>query len=179
MITAWRIAPEQWAATAFDGEGARLHGGRWNSPGKSAVYLADTRALAALEMLVHLNPAIAALRYQMIEVSFPPSLVQSIDLAPLGDALTSPSVRPATQHAGDTWLNEAAAPVLQVASTVIPEEPNYLLNPKHPNFSEIKIGVARPFAVDPRLISKSDQPEIAPSILNKQQTTNNSFRLPV
>jgi len=75
MMTAWRIVPEQWAATAFDGEGARLHGGRWNSPGKPAVYLADTRALAALEVLVHLNPAMAALRYQMIEVSFPPSLV--------------------------------------------------------------------------------------------------------
>jgi len=152
MMTAWRIVPEQWAATAFDGEGARLHGGRWNSPGKPAVYLADTRALAALEVLVHLNPAMAALRYQMIEVSFPPSLVQSIDLAALGEALTSPSVQPATQHAGDAWLNEAAAPVLQVCSAIISEEPNYVLNPKHPNFSKIKIGAARPFAFNPRLI---------------------------
>jgi len=152
MITAWRIVPEQWAATAFDGEGARLNGGRWNSPGKPAVYLADTRALAALEVLVHLNPAMAALRYQMIEVSFPSSLVEVIDLAPLGAALTSPSVQPATQHAGDAWLNTATAPVLQVVSSIISEEPNYVLNPKHPKFAHIQIGAARPFAFDPRLL---------------------------
>ena len=49
--------------------------------------------------------------------------MQSIDLAEC-----------ATQRAGDTWLNEAEAPVLQVVSTVLSEEPNYVLNPKHPNF---------------------------------------------
>ena len=69
--------------------------------------------------------------------------MQSIDLAEC-----------ATQRAGDTWLNEAEAPVLQVVSTVLSEEPNYVLNPKNPNFSKIKIGAARLLAFDPRLISK-------------------------
>jgi RES domain-containing protein len=153
MITAWRIVPQQWADSAFDGEGARLYGGRWNSPGKSAVYLADSRALAALEVLVHLNPAMAALRYQMIEVSFPSSLIQQIDSEPLAEALASPSVRPATQHTGDAWLSDAGSPVLQVTSSIISEEPNYVLNPKHPKFARIKIGEARPFAFDPRLLT--------------------------
>jgi RES domain-containing protein len=58
------------------------------------------------------------------------SLVQSIDLA---ECATHHAA-----HAGDTWLNEAAAPVLQVVSTVLPEEPNYVLNPKHPNFQKSK-----------------------------------------
>lgn len=153
MITAWRIVPQQWAGSAFDGEGARLYGGRWNSPGRPAVYLADSRALAALEMLVHLNPAMAALCYQMIEVSFPASLVQQIDIEPLGAALVSPSVLPSTQHAGDAWLAEASAPVLQVYSSIISEEPNYVLNPKHPKFDRLKIGEARAFAFDPRLVT--------------------------
>ena len=153
MITAWRIVPQQWAESAFDGEGARLHGGRWNRPGKSAVYLADSRALAALEVLVHLNPAMAAQCYQMIEVTFPASLVQTIELEPLAEALASPSVQPATQHAGDAWLTEAAAPVLQVASSIINEEPNYVLNPRHPKFDRLKIGEAQPFAFDPRLLT--------------------------
>ena len=154
MITAWRIVPQQWVDTAFDGEGARLHGGRWNSPGKPAVYLADSRALAALEVLVHLNPAMATLRYQMIEVSFPASLVQQIDIDPLTEALTSPCVLPATQHAGDTWLTDAQAPVLQVYSSIISEEPNYVLNPRHPKFDRLTIGEAKPFAFDPRLLSQ-------------------------
>jgi len=152
MITAWRIVPQQWANSAFDGEGARLYGGRWNSPGQAAIYLADSRALAALEVLVHLNPAMTTLQYQMIEVSFPTSLVQTIDLEPLAAALASPAVSPATQHAGDAWLAEARAPVLQVTSSIITEEPNYVLNPKHPKFARIKIGTSKPFAFDPRLL---------------------------
>lgn len=152
MITAWRIVPLSWADTAFDGEGARLYGGRWNSPGQAAVYLADSRALAALEVLVHLNPTMTALKYQMIEVSFPKTLVQTIDIEPLGTALASPSLHPATQHAGDTWLTEAHAPVLQVTSSIITEEPNYVLNPKHPKFDRITIGASKPFAFDPRLL---------------------------
>jgi RES domain-containing protein len=149
MITAWRIVPQNWADTAFDGEGARLYGGRWNSPGRPAVYLADSRALAALEVLVHLNPAMTSLQYQLIEVTFPASLVQEIDIQPLAAALASPSVLPATQQAGDAWLTEAHAPVLQVYSSIISEEPNYVLNPKHPKFARLKIGAAKPFAFDP------------------------------
>ena len=29
----WRLLKTKHAAHAFDGEGARLYGGRWNSPG--------------------------------------------------------------------------------------------------------------------------------------------------
>lgn len=152
MITAWRIVPLNWADTAFDGEGARLYGGRWNSQGHAAVYLADSRALAALEVLVHLNPAMTTLKYQMIEVSFPKALVQTIDIEPLAAALTSAAVQPTTQNAGDAWLTEARAPVLQVTSSIIPEEPNYVLNPRHPQFTRIKIGTSKPFAFDPRLL---------------------------
>jgi RES domain-containing protein len=155
MITAWRIVPKNWVNTAFDGEGARLYGGRWNSPGLAAVYLADSRALAALEVIVHLNPAMAAQQYQIIEVSFPTRLVQEIDIQPLATALASPCVLPATQHAGDAWLTAARAPVLKVYSSIIAEEPNYVLNPKHPQFDHIKIGTARPFAFAPQLLLTS------------------------
>ena len=50
--------PEAHAATALIGEGARLNGGRWNSPGTTVVYTSGSLALAALENLVHLNPPV-------------------------------------------------------------------------------------------------------------------------
>ena len=43
----------RWVTAAMSGEGARRYGGRWNPPGLPAVYLAESRALAALEILVH------------------------------------------------------------------------------------------------------------------------------
>jgi RES domain-containing protein len=88
---------------------------------------------------------------QMIEVSLPVSLVQQVDIAPLASALTSASMQSATQHAGDAWLTEASSPALQVTSSIITEEPNYVLNPNHPQFDRIKIGTSKPFAFDPRL----------------------------
>ena len=57
MPRAWRLVKARHAAGAFDGEGARLHGGRWNSRGARVVYVSSSRSLAALELLVHLEIA--------------------------------------------------------------------------------------------------------------------------
>jgi RES domain-containing protein len=40
----------------LDGEGARLAGGRWNSPGLAVVYMAESVSLAVLENLGHMQP---------------------------------------------------------------------------------------------------------------------------
>ena len=59
MGEAWRIVKERHAASALDGEGARLHGGRWNSAGVRVVYTSFAKSLAALEILVHVRPPVA------------------------------------------------------------------------------------------------------------------------
>ncbi len=51
-VEAYRLVAPKWAASALSGEGARLYGGRWNSPGRAMVYLSTSRALAALELRV-------------------------------------------------------------------------------------------------------------------------------
>ena len=53
MAMFYRIVQAHWAASAMTGEGARMFGGRWNPPGMPAVYLAESRALAALEIIVN------------------------------------------------------------------------------------------------------------------------------
>ena len=55
MVTAYRIFKSKHAARWFDGEGAFLFGGRWNSPGTRLLYASSALSLAALEMLVNLN----------------------------------------------------------------------------------------------------------------------------
>ncbi|HYJ79957.1 MAG TPA: RES family NAD+ phosphorylase, partial [Longimicrobiaceae bacterium] len=50
----WRIA--QKIHPPLDGEGARLFGARWNSPGIPVVYTAGSLALAVVELFVHTDP---------------------------------------------------------------------------------------------------------------------------
>jgi RES domain-containing protein len=40
---------------AYDGEGARRAGGRWNSKGTRILYMSENRSLSVLEVLVHLT----------------------------------------------------------------------------------------------------------------------------
>ncbi len=153
MPSAWRIVTARRAATAFDGEGARLYGGRWNSPGLPAVYVAGSRALAALEMLVHLAGEEKGMIWRRYEVQFASKWVDKVDISDshLQNALRAPVVTQATQVVGDRWLKSGKKPVLQVWSSIIPEEKNYLLNPRHPEFKRIQIETAETFVFDPRL----------------------------
>jgi RES domain-containing protein len=52
---------------------------------------------------------------------------------------------------GTRWAQELKAPVLAVPSAVIPQELNYLLNPRHPEFKRIRVGKPEAFRFDPRL----------------------------
>jgi RES domain-containing protein len=53
MLSGWRLVHEDWIDAAFSGDGARRYGGRWNSKGYRAIYMADSLALATLEIMVH------------------------------------------------------------------------------------------------------------------------------
>ncbi len=77
MPRAWRIVKEKHAATAFSGEGAAKTGGRWNSRGVPMVYASGTKALAALETLVHLNPLVP-FQYVVFRLQFDDALVENV-----------------------------------------------------------------------------------------------------
>lgn len=151
MRRAWRIVKAKHAGSAFDGEGAKLYGGRWNSVGTRLVYTSGSLSLAALESLVHLNPPVT-FRYTAIAVEFDEALMERMVLADLPLGWTEEPPPPATQRVGDEWVKAGRSAVLEVPSVIIPEELNYLINPSHPDFRKIKIGKAVPFAFDPRLL---------------------------
>lgn len=147
-LKAFRIVKRKFASTAFSGEGARLYGGRWNSPGVPLVYTSSTIALAILEWRAHLTqwPAPPVL---IIEIEFSPALVNSPSKLPNNwKQLPAPRGNTAV---GDGWFKSAASAILQVASAIVPDEFNYLLNPLHPEFCKTIRGKPRLLKVDARL----------------------------
>jgi RES domain-containing protein len=151
-MTTWRIVKAKWAANAFDGEGARIDGGRWNSPGTAMVYTAQSAALAALELLVHLGRSSILAAYALIPCAFDDGLVSRLDRKRLPKNWRSFPARPELQRLGNQWIKAGTSPVLEVPSAVIDTDSNYLLNPKHPDFGKIRVLTARPFELDLRLM---------------------------
>ena len=77
MRLAWRIVKGRLTSTAFDGEGARLFGGRWNSRGTRVFYTSATQSLEALEILVHPNPPVR-FQFAVIGIAFDDALVETL-----------------------------------------------------------------------------------------------------
>lgn len=151
MRTVWRITTARFAATAFSGEGARLYGGRWNPKGFEMVYTAESRSLALLEMMVQDAPLRA--RYVLIPVSLPDAVsVTSIEVADLPPDWRKLDRRDALQDIGRDWLVRGDSAVLAVPSAVVPAERNYLLNPRHPDFTRVIIGEPEALETDFRLM---------------------------
>lgn len=153
MITAWRITKAKHATTAFDGEGAKVEGGRWNSPGLPVVYVAANAALAALEILVHVDSSILP-AYVRIPCTFSEAFVINLDRDRLPPNWQSSPAPPELQQIGDEWLKSGSSAILEVPSAIIEIESNYLLNPAHPDFARIEIGAASLFEFNLRLLKK-------------------------
>jgi RES domain-containing protein len=147
----WRIVQRRFLKSAFTGEGARLYGGRWNSPGRVVIYTAQSQALAALELLVHLGSEKLLRYYVAIPVAIPPHLIERLSPSSLPKNWHAYPAPRSTRALGDDWIARGASPVLQVPSVVIPSESNFLFNPAHPHFSKLRIGKPIPFHFDLRL----------------------------
>jgi len=150
-MTVWRIVKAKYADSAFSGEGASRVGGRWNSRGQWVVYTSGTLSLAALELLVHLNPPVH-FDWVAMEAEFDAGLVETLDPSLLPAEWRRFPAPASTGDLGDVWLSETRSAVLAVPSVIVLGESNYLLNPGHPDFQKIEVSPPRPFAFDPRLL---------------------------
>src|SRR5215213_5126233 len=103
--TVWRITTARYADRAFDGEGARLYGGRWNHPGVAVVYCSATLSLATLEYFVHLEPELAPKDLIAIPAEVPAGVPWTeIDAAILpSDWRTYPAPE-ALREMGSAWI---------------------------------------------------------------------------
>lgn len=150
-LIVWRLCAKHREPWAFTGEGAARRGGRWNLPGTRIVYCAESRALAAFEVLVNADETshLLALQWICIPATIPSPLIEKPARFPETWRQFPHAIE--TRKFGSAWTDEARSAVLRVPSAVVPGEFNYLLNPGHPDFKQVKIGAALPFYFDPRL----------------------------
>ncbi|MCA6365165.1 MAG: RES family NAD+ phosphorylase [Bacteroidetes bacterium] len=147
----YRIARERFARD-LSGEGARIHGGRWNLPGHACVYTAMSRSLAMLEFRVHLNNVSQVPPdLRLITLDVPVRSIKEIDAE-----LVSPNWRKYPPPAecvryGTRELILQETLMLKVPSAIVPEEFNVILNPAHRKMREVKLVDCLPLILDPRL----------------------------
>jgi RES domain-containing protein len=147
----YRIAKCNYAGD-LTGTGARLYGGRWNSVGKPMVYLASSRALAVLEVLVHLSPTMFPGGFCIAEIEVPDDSIQSISINELPVNWQDISPPMALKKVGDSFLKQQSKLLMKVPSAIVAEEYNYLLNPLHPDILKVKLLKQLPFNFDERLV---------------------------
>lgn len=151
-MVVWRLTLRKHAAP--DGEGARRYGGRWNKPGTPVVYTSGTLSLAALEYLVHVDSDILPDELVSIKATVPDSLkIEVIKTSHLPVDWKDKIIPVSLQQLGTDWTSNAKSAVLKVPSVVIEQEWNYVLNPRHPEFSKIIWDAAVQFSFDQRLLT--------------------------
>lgn len=150
--TYYRIIKQKWAHSVFDGEGARLYGGRWNSKGRPCVSLASSVSLATLEMLVHLNSTALLSAYTLFAVDIPVKHIREFGTAHLPENWRADPAPGETALIGDEWLASGDGVGLLLPSTITPSENNLLLNPAHPAFAGcVRSATQSHYAFDKRL----------------------------
>lgn len=150
-ITAYRITKREYASSIWSGIGAKITGGRWNSKGVAVIYAAESRALAAMEQLVHLIKPRILSGYVIASITLEDSVVHRINVSSLPRGWSNPVAPSSLKRIGDRWIAEEKYPVLAVPSAVIRSEWNYLLNPIHPHFQAFPKTRAAAFKYDHRL----------------------------
>jgi len=146
MTKAYRIVKPRFAETAFDGEGSRLFGGRWNRRGTRMVYTSASASLAVLETFIHLGIDAKTMPHTLIEINIPENIIEIADDLP--ENWDTNPVPESCQDLGTVWVDSMRSAVLVVPSVIMAIEHNYLINPAHPDFKRITIDEGIPFAFD-------------------------------
>lgn len=138
----YRIEREKYLETTLMGFGAASSEGcRWNSLNTFLVYTSESRALATLEVSVHLDLSedLPIDRYY-VEIDIPDEveiLELKIEDLPNNWDIYPPSLE--TQYIGDDFVKDNEAAVLKIPSCIVPPEYNFLINPNHPDAKKITV----------------------------------------
>lgn len=115
------------------------------------MYTAESRALAILERLPGTDLDDLPDDFYLFEIETPNNAsVETVTEADIGPAWHRPR-HEGCRDIGTEWAASRRSLILAVPSVIVPEEHNYLINPRHPGASEVRLAANRPFRFDDRL----------------------------
>jgi RES domain-containing protein len=116
------------------------------------VYTSRTLSLAALEYFVHVDAGQAPADLVAVPADIPDAVSRTqLQASTLPRNWRRYPAPRALVDLGTRWVDETTAAILVVPSAVIPGESNYLMNPRHSDFTKIRVGQPEPFSFDPRM----------------------------
>lgn len=125
----------------FKGIGGLYGAGRWHLKGRAIVYASTAEPLSLLEKLVHRKISSEGLVYPLYVAEVPDNLIEELPAASLPPNWRSVYAPQSTQKLGDDWLNGKRKVGLLVPSVLLhgadPKVKNCLLNPEHPEYSQM------------------------------------------
>jgi RES domain-containing protein len=144
----YRICLEEYSQDLY----ASGYRGRWNLKGSFVIYTAGSRALACLENVVHRSGEGLKSIFKVVVIDVPDALaLERIPAEQLAPEWHKTKNYPLCQPLGEAWYQGRSSAVLQVPSSIIPHEYNYILNTRHPDFKAIRILRLEDFDFDPRI----------------------------
>ena len=128
---------------------------RWNRDDEFIIYTGSSIALSALELIAHRSAINIDHQYKLlsIKVNADKSDVSEIQLKNLPTDWKSVKSYPQLQEIGSDWYKNNKSLLLKVPSALVQNEYNYLINTKHPGFSnKVAIYSIENFEWDNRLL---------------------------
>lgn len=145
----YRISKKQFI-NDLTGYGAAHYPGRWNSKGVFVLYTAATAALALLESVVHMDKLLRT-GYSLATIILPDTSINKLEVSDLPSGWNGFPPHEQLKMFGDRFIHAAEYLALQIPSSIMPEDFNYLINPLHPQFNKVKIESVRALKIDSRL----------------------------
>lgn len=149
VYRAFRIGDPNGLYPIFDGTGTTLAPGRWNTSASPMIYAAEHYSTAMLEKLAHGSGRIPPDQH-FIEITLPNGLSYEV-----AEDATLPGWHErncaVSKAFGEAWQQSRRSVLLFVPSVVARMERNILINPDHPEFSQITHDLHRPIWWDERL----------------------------
>lgn len=126
--------------------------GRWNSFGNKVLYTTSSRALACLENVVHRSGEGLHDLFKTLVIDIPSTeRIEKITLKDLPKDWQQFNREYICRQIGDDWYYRQESLLLQVPSSIIPNEHNYIINTQHKNFKKVKLTAIEPFIFDTRI----------------------------
>lgn len=135
-----------------EGIGAKLFGGRWNAVNDACIYTSEHVSLAFLEKFVHAGAKEDMNNLALLEIEIPDetTILLKVDDKKLNERWANDSNY--TQWIGSQILEDSTILAFSVPSILVPNERNYIINPKSIHYKQVKFKKYKDFETDYRIL---------------------------